>query len=161
MPCLATIASRRVTLLYFRTRSYPHRGFLQVSRWRFSHWQNDASEGGLQGVAPLGRVATARDLVCGSRSAPRVRKEIWRSRLISAERAGFISPSGLCRSRGIPSGPRSLWMSKKYPGTPAPSIGGNGRAPGATAKKSYANASELGFQKHLAACARKDRLIKC
>ena len=62
MPFLATILSRRVILPYFRTRPKPHRDFSSIFFGAF-FTQNDASEGGLQGAAPLGRVATAGDLV--------------------------------------------------------------------------------------------------
>ena len=97
-------------------------------------------------------------ILVDSRSISRVWKGIWRS-LISAGSAG-LSTSGLFRPRGIPSGHPSLWMSKKL-SSPAQSIGSHGRAPGATTKKSYVNASEVPvspeFHNYFTACTRRDR----
>ena len=72
--------------------------------------ENDASEGGLQGAAPLGRVATARDLVRFS-----FRSACQEENLEQLNSAGMLVfwPFGLCRPRGIPSGRRSSWMSAK------------------------------------------------
>ena len=78
--------------------------------WRFFHAEQWQWGGCFRVLHPPGgsqRLGTWR----GFHFVPRVRKKILRG-LISAGSAGF-SLSGHCRPRGITSGLRSLWMSKR------------------------------------------------
>ena len=72
--------------------------------------QNDTSAGRLQGAAPPGRVATVKDLVrfafCSACQEENLEQFnfCWKC---------GVQPVRSLPARGIPSGPRSLWVSKK------------------------------------------------